>query len=121
MTPLLLSCSQFTDGTMITVTGELDSTNAQLLEAYRAEVHPDLTRPLVLDLGGMTFMDSSGLQLLLRLHDLTRRSGGPLLLADLHPRAARVLEITGVLPRLTVYATPEEALHAAGLVNSTAP
>ncbi|WP_312882669.1 STAS domain-containing protein [Streptosporangium album] len=45
--------------------GELDATNTAALACYVTTVHLDAARPLVLDLTALTFIDSSGLRVLL--------------------------------------------------------
>ncbi|GAB3971485.1 hypothetical protein GCM10029978_046760 [Actinoallomurus acanthiterrae] len=47
---------------------------------------------LVLELSRLTFIDASGLRLLLRHHTQTRRAGGCLALAAPHPASPRFCE-----------------------------
>lgn len=58
----------------------------------------DVTLPcaLILDLGGVTFMDSSGIALILRSQQKMRLNGGTALVRNVPPQARRVLEAAGI-------------------------
>ncbi|MEQ4722177.1 STAS domain-containing protein [Nonomuraea sp. B19D2] len=110
MTPLKLECRQLITGVLITIAGEIDCSNAGRLESYTTQRHLP-RQPVVLDLSGLTFMDSSGLHALLRLDAAARPPG--LYLAAVHAMPARVLQITRVWDALNVHPTVEEAVEAA--------
>ncbi|WP_157254406.1 STAS domain-containing protein [Nonomuraea typhae] len=116
MTPLHLTRRALPGGTLIGVAGELDITNATALCTYIAQAHPDAARPLVLDLAAVTFMDSTGLHLLIDLHHHEDQRGGSLHLAAPHQRVMRVLQITGTDQLLHTYRSLEDALAAAHLI-----
>lgn len=63
---------------------------------------------LVLDLREVTFLDSSGLRLVLRLHERQSEAGGRLVLVQGGRRVARVLELTGAGERLEIVGDPSE-------------
>ncbi|MEV4362763.1 STAS domain-containing protein [Nonomuraea sp. NPDC049625] len=111
MSPLSLSCRDLPGGVLITVTGELDATNAHELESY-AESQRRPGSGMVLDLGGLTFLDSRGLHVLLRLHAAVGEQGGLLRVAAAQGRPARILQITGVWSLLTIYADAQQAAVA---------
>jgi anti-sigma B factor antagonist len=96
---------------VIAVIGEVDRNSSDRLAGYIGEVH----RPgdhVVIDLAELSFMDSSGLRVLL---DCARRcadGGADLHLAAAHGAPARLLAVTGVDRRLSMYATAEEAITA---------
>ena len=82
----------------IALSGELDG----------ADVHPttrearELLRPagvhsLVVDLGAVTFVDSSGLGLLVNLRQLAEDRGATFSLRNVPQRVTRLLELTGLL------------------------
>ncbi|HEY7008610.1 MAG TPA: STAS domain-containing protein [Jatrophihabitantaceae bacterium] len=52
--------------------------------------------PLIIDLGAVTFMDSSGLSALVRLRRATEAKGTQLLLRDVPDRVSSVLRLTGM-------------------------
>ncbi|MEV4111272.1 STAS domain-containing protein [Nonomuraea sp. NPDC049695] len=110
MTPLTLECRQLITGVLITVAGEIDCSNADRLESYTTRMRRS-GQPLVLDLSGLSFMDSSGLHTLLRLNAAAHPQG--LYLAAVHPMPARVLQITKVEDVMNIHPTVEEAVTAA--------
>ncbi|MBB5782436.1 STAS domain-containing protein [Nonomuraea jabiensis] len=111
MSPLSLSRRDLPGGVLITVTGELDATNAHELESY-AESHRGAGPGMILDLGGLTFLDSRGLHLLLRLHAAAGERGGLLRVAGVQGRPARILQVTGVWSVVTIYPDAQQAAVA---------
>jgi anti-anti-sigma factor len=83
---------------LITVRGEIDmGSTGQLVDA--------LTRvagTAVVDLSGVTFLDSTGLQGLLRAQEAARQRGDDLILRDPSKAVRRVLELTGLSDGFTV-------------------
>ncbi|MFI6602458.1 STAS domain-containing protein [Nonomuraea sp. NPDC050536] len=109
MTTLAMTCQQLRTGALISVTGEVDiTTSAHLQSAIKEGRRPG--EPLILDLGGVTFLDSTGLSVLLDAHTAAERDGGSLHLADVQRLPMRVFQITGVLPRLHLHTTVGSAL-----------
>ncbi|MFI6900549.1 STAS domain-containing protein [Nonomuraea sp. NPDC050394] len=117
MTPLHLNSRALIGGTLIAVAGELDATNTDHLAAYIEAEHPRPELPLVLELSELTFMDSSGLHLLIAQHHRHTAHGAGLHLAAPHERVTRILEITGVCRLLHAYATLGQAVVAADLID----
>ncbi|TYB57023.1 STAS domain-containing protein [Nonomuraea sp. PA05] len=111
MTPLSLDRRPFTAGVLISVAGEMDATNADQLEVYVGRMGQP-GRPLVLDLAGLTFMDSTGLHVLLRVLSAVREQGGTLHLAAVTDLPARLLQITGVWDALDIHPTADAAVTA---------
>jgi anti-sigma B factor antagonist len=69
-------------------------------------------RNLVIDLGLVTFVDSSGLGALISALKILRSNGGDLKLANVGEKVLSVLEITRLLRVFDTYATAEDALAA---------
>ena len=93
MTELTFTTGDRDGHTVLAVAGEIDmQTSAEL----RAQVDAlDVSgQTLVLDLAGVTFVDSSGLGSLLGIKKQQDRAGGRLLLAGLSPSVSRIIEIT---------------------------
>ena len=61
-----------------------------------------LPRKLVLDLSGVTFMDSSGIAVILRARQKMQLLDGGLLVRGVPPQARRVLEAAGVNRLVTI-------------------
>ncbi|MFI9594753.1 STAS domain-containing protein [Nonomuraea sp. NPDC052265] len=113
MTPLTLTCRDLPGGVLVTVTGELDSSSSPRLESF-TDRHRRPGEGMVLDLGGLTFMDSRGLHVLLRLDAAVLEQGGVLRLAAVQELPARVLQVTGVWSSLTVHEDVGDAVAAMG-------
>jgi anti-sigma B factor antagonist len=99
----------------VTVTGELvGSSGLQLVRMARAALGEGAER-LVVDLTGMTFMDSGGLAALIAAWSATAEAGGRfavVLRAESH--AARSLELRGVADVFAVASSREAALAIIG-------
>jgi anti-sigma B factor antagonist len=67
-------------------------------------------RNLVIDLGLVTFIDSSGLGALISALKVLRSNGGDLKLVNVGEKVHSVLEITKLLRVFDTYATAEDAL-----------
>lgn len=90
------------DGDVVRVVprGELDLASADVLQDRIGEVLDAGYRDVVLDLRGLTFMDSTGVRLVLELDALARRDGLDLALIQGPPAVARVFEIASLTQRL---------------------
>lgn len=82
--------------TVLRVAGDLDlETAPQLLAA----IEPYLStgdEPLLLDLSGLAFIDSSGLSALIRVNQRMIEAGRPLSIIAPAPPVAKAFEITGL-------------------------
>jgi len=76
--------------------GELDLASVGALYTAVDSLAPE-AHEIVLDMGGLTFMDSTGLYVLLRLRGVCRDHHSRLVLCSVSPRIRRLLEITGLL------------------------
>jgi anti-sigma B factor antagonist len=74
--------------------GELDIATVPLLEAAFDEVERDGVHRIILDLSGVTFIDSTGIQLLLRMNERCDESRRLEIISS--PAVERLLEITGL-------------------------
>lgn len=68
-------------------------------------------KTLVLDLSGVTFMDSSGLGVLIALLKRTSEAGGDIKLAGLRKEVRLVFEITRAYKIFDIFDSSEEALR----------
>jgi anti-anti-sigma factor len=98
----------YDDGTLLVVaaSGELDLATAPEVD-QALDDWTDGHKALVLDLSGLSFLDSSGIRLLVRARN---RVPGRLALVPPPDDVARVLEITGVYPLFRWVRQPGEAL-----------
>ncbi|WP_433513491.1 STAS domain-containing protein [Nonomuraea sp. CA-143628] len=111
MPPLSLDSQRLIIGVLITVTGEVDTTNVAQLETYLGR-QVRTGEPLLLDLDGLTFLDSMGLHLLVRLNTALSEQGAALHLAAVRGAPARILEITGLSSALNIHTTAEQAISS---------
>lgn len=82
---------------VIQVEGELDACNCVDLRRSLADLIEDQGHLAVeLDLGELTFIDSSGIQVLVDAHRRLERKGGRLTLRAAQRPVSRVLEICGL-------------------------
>ncbi|MBM7773693.1 anti-sigma B factor antagonist [Actinokineospora baliensis] len=80
---------------VVSVVGQLDfGTTPELVRATEAVVAGG--RPVVLDLGELSFCDSSGLSALVRLHKAAVAGGGALTLARLRPQVSATISATAL-------------------------
>lgn len=93
---LRVSVAQGDQETMVSVSGDLDvSTVERLSEAVNDQLRIG-RGPIVLDLADLTFCDSMGLGTLVVLSRAARAQQRYLVLRNLSPFFARMLDITGV-------------------------
>lgn len=91
------------DGTIrVVVRGELDlATGARVEDALRSAERDGPAR-LVLDLTGVTFFDSTGLQVLLDADVRAREAGRELVVAPGNGEVLRILRLAEVTDRLVI-------------------
>jgi anti-anti-sigma factor len=92
--------------------GELDEANVAHAEAQLRALgrRPDV-RQLVLDLAQLTFMDSTGIALLMRLERDARRHGHKLLIMEPSEAVRGRLDRTGLLSLLALAERPHKGAN----------
>jgi anti-sigma B factor antagonist len=101
-------------GTCVRPVGEIDMATVGRVGRAIDECVADGCERVVLDLRSVTFMDSSGLHLVVDADAAARAAGWELLLIEGPPPIQRVFEITGLLDRL-----PFVDAHPSGLPTGT--
>lgn len=96
---------------VVAVDGELDVSTAGELFRHASGVL-EAYRKVVVDLAGVSFCDSSGYNVLLRLRRRATGAGGHLVLADPTETVRRLLAVTGGEDVFLVYPGRAEALRA---------
>jgi anti-sigma B factor antagonist len=97
---LTVITQQYADRTVITAAGEVDLTTCPALQRATLII-PLRGRTLQVDLSGVTFMDSSGLNLMLRLRKRLVAQGGQIAVTGLQPLVEHMLHLTGTYELLT--------------------
>ena len=88
--------------------GELDHHSAgHAMDSIAREMEEALPRETILDLSGLTFMDSSGLAVVLHLYRTCARSGREFAVRGTPPQPMRVFEAAG-LPQVMVFERGKE-------------
>ena len=85
------------------ISGEVDHHGArEIMEELDREIDAALPRHLALDLSGVTFMDSSGIAVVLRARQKMQLLDGALLVRGVPPQARRVLDAAGINRLVTI-------------------
>ena len=95
---------------VVALGGDLDYATAPRLGKQLEPVLAGGRGLVVLDLTGLTFLDSSGLVAIIDAAKLVERRGGRLVVVAHDPRIARVFELTGLDRALGLLATTAEAI-----------
>ena len=95
---------------LVVVTGEVDLETSPLLARELAALGVRGAARFVVDLAAVTFIDSSGLGVLVR----ARRAHGPVAIVAAAPQVLLVFDLTGLRSVLSVHQTRDEALKALG-------
>jgi anti-sigma B factor antagonist len=99
--------------TVVVVSGDVDLGTAPDFEDELARsVENNLGSGLIIDLTGVTFIDSTGLNALVRAFERQRMLGSHLALVTSDSRVSMMLEVTRLDRVLRHYVTREEALAA---------
>ncbi|MFC9458493.1 anti-sigma factor antagonist [Streptomyces sp. NPDC056983] len=97
------------DCVVVELRGEVDIVTLQGSVALLETVAAGPAATVVIDLTRTTFLDCSGLTLLLRTRRHVESRGGRLRLVCDHPLTLRLLEVTGLLPLFAPAPTVEAA------------
>ncbi|MFC1435317.1 STAS domain-containing protein [Streptacidiphilus sp. N1-3] len=99
---------------VVQVSGDMDMETCPPLERALTRLIDDSTPHLALDMSGVGFLDSPGINALLRTANRAREHHGSLALAALPPHLRRVLEIVGVDAVIPLHHSVADALPSAG-------
>ena len=98
---------------VIEVAGELDLHSAPTLRAEAVRIVEEAQTPrIIVDLSGVTFLDSTGVGVLVGALKRAREAGGDVYFCSCSARVQRVFEITGLVGALPLFSTREAALEA---------
>jgi anti-sigma B factor antagonist len=81
----------------LSLVGELDLAGARQMEESLAAAEREAPARMIVDLGRLAFIDSTGLRLLLQADARARERGCELVLRPGEPAVQRVFEVTGAL------------------------
>ncbi len=94
---------------IITVTGELDMSNSSwLFECVHDSIDAGFRR-ITVDIEQLSYMDSSGLAVLLGAHKRMMTAGRTLTIYAPMPNVVRLLEVTGLASKLNIQSAEERS------------
>ncbi len=96
--------------TVLAVTGEIDVATAPSLRTRLVDAEDAGQRVVVVDLSGVSFIDSTALGVLVGAHKRLTSVGGSLRLVVTEPRIRKVLEITDLARIFPVFDTVDDAV-----------
>ena len=98
-----------TDGSQIVMrlSGKL---SLETVHNFIQTVRPEAAAHLILDLGGVSFLDSAGVGALVQLFVHRRSQGKTFTLTGLTKQGSAVLQVAGLTKLLPIHASVEEAL-----------
>lgn len=104
------------DSAILVMGGELDYEVSPQIRARLVGAIKEGRRRLVLDLSGVTFIDSTAIGVLAgTVVKLDEAGGGSLAVVCSHEKVVQIFEITGLDSVITVYESRDEALSALSL------
>lgn len=112
---MLLRVSSTTDQdtALVTADGEIDLSSVNLLREAVTKAIQAGVRTLTIDLAGVTYIDSSGLGLLVGAHKRMTAAGGTLTVRCFEQRLLRLFNLTGLDRVLTIRPDDPATMEAA--------
>lgn len=96
--------------TIVRPDGEVDVFTAPLLREYLLNLHEQGMRRLIVDLSQVSFLDSTGLAVLVGIWQRLRNNQGFFALASANDRITRVLQTTRLDQSLRLHGSVRDAL-----------
>lgn len=100
------------ENTILSPRGDVDLGNAPQLRAVLAPILEGEKPRLLVDLTGVSFMDSTGVGIMVNAYNRVREKGGAIAFCCTPPRVHRVLQISGLLSKLPLFEARGAALAA---------
>ena len=102
----------YNDVTVVELQGELDGEFSGLFERYITDIISQDKTNIVIDMSGVGFIDSQGLEILLWARDYCNQNRRELRLAGLDENCTRILEITRLDNEFDLYGELTEAVKS---------
>jgi anti-anti-sigma factor len=108
-----MTINETREGAVVVVApaGRVDSTTSAALDAHLVQLGKAGDDRLVVDFGGVDYISSAGLRVMLTLAKRTRERGGKLALCGLADAVQQVFELAGFLPLFAVEGTRDAAVR----------
>jgi anti-anti-sigma factor len=98
---------------MLSLAGRLDANTVSQLERALTDAQLAGHRAIVIDLGELIYISSSGLRVLLTGRGNARKRGADILLCNLQPAVREILEMVGFSAIFPIFESREQAVAAA--------
>ena len=103
-----LSTTQIGERGVVSVGGEIDLETASQLSSHALDALREVSPHLVLDLTGVTFMDSTGLKVLLTIQRQADLAGGSFAVVGASRSVHKILSLTGLDQTITLHESMDE-------------
>lgn len=111
--PLVSKPEPLADGLIVRVTSEVDFSQSPVLrDSLVSLVEGQSPKRLVIDLGEVPYMDSSGVATLVEVLQVQKRMGGKLVLCNLQPKVLGIFEIARLDMLFTIVPDAQQAGEA---------
>jgi anti-sigma B factor antagonist len=100
------------EGAIVVPVGEIDLGRAPAFREHLTRVQRERPERLIVDLGQVPYMDSSGVATLVEAMQTARRSGSRLVLCNLQERVRSIFEIARLETVFVIVASVEEGKSA---------
>jgi len=107
-----IKVQDYNEVTVVELQGELDGDFAEMLENTITDIVKNRKTGVVIDMSGVGFIDSQGLEQLLWSRDFCNDNKRAMRLAGLDENCARILEITRLADEFDHYAELAEAVKS---------
>ena len=107
-----IETQDYNEVTVITLQGELDNDSTEMLKNSVTQTVSKSSSNIVLDMSGISFIDSQGLEQLLWTRDYCNENRSEFRLAGLDENCNKILEITRLEEEFDQYAELREAVKS---------
>jgi anti-anti-sigma factor len=98
---------------ILMVSGRLDASTVNILERSLLRTQLTGAKVIIIDMGEVTYISSSGLRVLLTARRQARERGGDVVLCSLSPNVRDVLNMVGFTVLFRIFGTLEDAKQSA--------
>ncbi|MBC8080711.1 MAG: anti-sigma F factor antagonist [Gorillibacterium sp.] len=103
---------------IVRLAGELDHHSSEIVkQKMEEELLRDNSINVVLSLKDLTFMDSSGLGVILGRYKHITGKGGRMVVCDVHPSVYRLFELSGMFKIITIRDNERQAMSSLEVVS----
>ncbi len=95
---------------VVTLNGKLDAVNAGILDQWTMDRIESLSGGLVIDFGGLSYVCSSGLRVVLSIAKEMKRLGRRFAICGLYGSVREVFMVSGFMQILPIFNSLEEAM-----------